>query len=99
MTRPQANAVAVLGHYGQLNLGDESITAAAIDGARRFRPGVRVIAISLDPADTARVMGLRVTRCAARSHARPRTRQRPSPRKLPRRNQRGCAQLCAAFPC
>lgn len=52
MTSPQSNAVAVLGHYGQLNLGDESITAAAIEGARRFRPGVRVIAISLDPADT-----------------------------------------------
>ena len=52
MKSVQSPAVAVLGHYGQLNLGDESITAAAIGGVRRWRPDARVIAISLDPADT-----------------------------------------------
>ena len=52
MTQTRSDGVAVLGHYGQLNLGDESITAAAIGGARRCRPGARVIAISLDPDDT-----------------------------------------------
>ncbi len=52
MKSARSDAVAVLGHYGQLNLGDESITAAAIGGVRCWRPGARVIAISLDPADT-----------------------------------------------
>jgi polysaccharide pyruvyl transferase WcaK-like protein len=52
MKSARSAAVAVLGHYGQLNLGDESITAAAIGGVRSWRPDARVIAISLDPADT-----------------------------------------------
>jgi polysaccharide pyruvyl transferase WcaK-like protein len=51
--------VGVLGHYGQLNLGDESITAATISGIRRARPDSRVIAISLDPGDTAARHGVR----------------------------------------
>jgi polysaccharide pyruvyl transferase WcaK-like protein len=52
MRSAKSDGVAVLGHYGQLNLGDESITAGAIGGVRCWRPDARVIAISLDPADT-----------------------------------------------
>lgn len=50
--RPTRDAVAVLGHYAQLNLGDESITAATVSAVRRWRPTARIIGISLDPADT-----------------------------------------------
>jgi polysaccharide pyruvyl transferase WcaK-like protein len=51
-------AVAVLGHYGQLNLGDESLTAAVITGVRSLRPNARLIGISLNPVDTRARHGL-----------------------------------------
>jgi polysaccharide pyruvyl transferase WcaK-like protein len=50
--RRTRDAVAVLGHYAQLNLGDESITAATVSAVRRWRPTARIVGISLDPADT-----------------------------------------------
>lgn len=46
--------IAVLGHYGNRNLGDESIIAATLTGLRQAVPGVVPIAVSMDPADSAR---------------------------------------------
>jgi len=44
--------VGVLGHYGNRNLGDEAIIEALIARIRAEWPGARVIAFSMDPADT-----------------------------------------------
>jgi len=46
--------VGVLGHYGNRNLGDEAIIEALIARIRAEWPGARVIAFSMDPADTTR---------------------------------------------
>ena len=55
----QGPVVAVLGHYGNRNLGDEAIVAAMIAGLRRRAPGVEAVAVSLDPAESARRHGVR----------------------------------------
>jgi polysaccharide pyruvyl transferase WcaK-like protein len=57
-TIPASGGIAVLGHYGQLNLGDESLTAAVIAGVRAIRPDARIVGISLNPEDTARRHGV-----------------------------------------
>jgi polysaccharide pyruvyl transferase WcaK-like protein len=46
------SGVVVFGHYGQLNLGDEAVTAACISGVRQTLPGAQVLGFSLDPIDT-----------------------------------------------
>lgn len=50
--------VAVLGHYGNRNLGDEAIVAATLAGLRRGLPSASLFAVSLDPADTAHRHGV-----------------------------------------
>jgi polysaccharide pyruvyl transferase WcaK-like protein len=50
--------IAVLGHYGNRNLGDESIITATLTGLRRTIPGVVPIAVSMDPADSAHRHGV-----------------------------------------
>ncbi len=52
--REREPVIAVLGHYGNRNLGDESIIAATLSGLRRAIPGVVPITVSMDPADSAR---------------------------------------------
>lgn len=63
--------IAVLGHYGNRNLGDESIIAATLRGLRQAMPGVVPIAVSMDPADSARRHGVAAfpVRLGARSPA------------------------------
>lgn len=63
--------IAVLGHYGNRNLGDESIIAATLTGLRRTIPGVVLTAVSMDPADSAHRHGVAAfpVRRAARSTA------------------------------
>lgn len=50
--------VAVLGHYGNRNLGDEAVVAAVLDGFYRSVPGVVPLAVSMDPLDSARRHGI-----------------------------------------
>lgn len=50
--------VAVLGHYGNRNLGDEAITVAMLAGLRRHVQSVRPVCVSMDPADSARRHGV-----------------------------------------
>lgn len=50
--------VAVLGHYGNRNLGDEAIVAATLGGLRRCLPGGSFFAVSLDPRDSAHRHGV-----------------------------------------
>ena len=47
-----ALTIAVFGHYGNQNLGDESITAAVIQNVRQRLPRARVIGLSGNPGDT-----------------------------------------------
>ncbi|GMV31405.1 MAG: membrane protein [Rhodanobacteraceae bacterium] len=49
----EAPAVGVFGHYGDRNLGDEAIIDALIARIRREWPGARVVAFSMDTADSA----------------------------------------------
>lgn len=53
-----APAVGVFGHYGDRNLGDEAIVDALIARIRREWPQARVVAFSMDPADSTRRYGL-----------------------------------------
>lgn len=53
-----APAVGVFGHYGCRNLGDESIIEALVARIRREWPEARMVAFSMDPADSARRYGL-----------------------------------------
>ena len=53
LRQSSAPTVAVRGHYGNRNLGDEAIVAATITGIRRYLPNASFFAISLDPADSA----------------------------------------------
>lgn len=45
-------AVAVLGNYGNSNIGDEATLTAIIEQVRRRRPDSKIIALSVDPDDT-----------------------------------------------
>ena len=47
-------SVGVLGHVGTRNLGDEAIIEALIARIRLEWPGARIVAFSMDPADSAR---------------------------------------------
>ena len=50
--------VAVLGHYGNRNLGDEAIIDATLTGLRKALNSVVLIAVSMDPHDSARRHGV-----------------------------------------
>lgn len=51
--------VAVFGHVGQDNLGDEAAFKALIEAAKSRRPSAEIIGISVNPADTALHHGIR----------------------------------------
>jgi polysaccharide pyruvyl transferase WcaK-like protein len=44
--------IGVFGHYGNKNLGDESIIEAAIQNIRKKMPSVEIIGFSINPKDT-----------------------------------------------
>lgn len=50
--------VAVFGHVGQENLGDEAAFQALIDAVKVRKPGAEFIGISVDPVDTSRRYGI-----------------------------------------
>lgn len=50
--------IAVFGHVGQENLGDEAAFQAVIDAVKLRQPGAEFIGISVDPADTTRRYGI-----------------------------------------
>ena len=54
----RARVVAVLGHYGNRNLGDEAIIDATLSGLRSAIAAVVPIAVSMDPHDSARRHGV-----------------------------------------
>jgi polysaccharide pyruvyl transferase WcaK-like protein len=71
--------VAVIGNYGNSNLGDEATLAAIIEQIRRRRPNPKIIALSVDPDDTRARHG--VTALAAWGRPRkPRPAEAPAPR-------------------
>ena len=46
--------IAIFGHYGNQNLGDESITQAMLDNMSQRLPEAQFIGMSINPVDTAR---------------------------------------------
>jgi polysaccharide pyruvyl transferase WcaK-like protein len=44
--------IAVFGHVGQENLGDEAAFQAVLEAVKRHRPDAEILGISVDPADT-----------------------------------------------
>jgi polysaccharide pyruvyl transferase WcaK-like protein len=52
------HAIAVVGNYGNRNLGDEGTLASLVKGLRHRRPDVQVTAFSYDTADTERRHGV-----------------------------------------
>jgi polysaccharide pyruvyl transferase WcaK-like protein len=50
--------VAVIGNYGNRNLGDEATLEAIVHHLRSRMPGVRLVGLSVDPADTAARHGI-----------------------------------------
>ncbi|MBN1377795.1 MAG: polysaccharide pyruvyl transferase family protein [Gammaproteobacteria bacterium] len=46
--------IAVFGHYGNQNLGDEAIIEAVIGNCRKRHPDAEIICISIDPKDSAK---------------------------------------------
>ena len=50
--------VAVFGHVGQDNLGDEAAFKAVIEAAKSRRPSAEIIGVSVNPADTALRYGI-----------------------------------------
>jgi polysaccharide pyruvyl transferase WcaK-like protein len=50
--------IAILGHVGRKNMGDEVILEALIAGLRRTIPGVNLVAFTMNPADTLERHGL-----------------------------------------
>lgn len=49
----RAVKVAIFGHYGNKNLGDEAIIEAAINNTRRLLPNSEVVCMSINPFDSA----------------------------------------------
>lgn len=49
-----ATTIAIFGHYGNQNLGDESITEAMLHNMSQRLPGASFIGMSINPIDTAR---------------------------------------------
>lgn len=70
---PKPIRIAVFGHVGQENLGDEAAFKALLDAVKKYRPNAEILGISVDPADTASRYGIltypiwRETRCPAPS--------------------------------
>lgn len=63
-------AIGVFGHYGNENLGDETIVAAVIQNARRHCPGAKIYCFSVNPEDSRRrhdVPSFPIARRAARA--------------------------------
>ncbi len=50
--------IGVFGHYGNKNLGDEAIIEATIQNLRARIPGVELVGLSINPADTAQRYGI-----------------------------------------
>jgi polysaccharide pyruvyl transferase WcaK-like protein len=73
------HAVAVIGNYGNSNLGDEATLAAIIEQVRRRRPNPKIIALSVDPDDT-RVRHGVTARAAWGRGRKPRPAEAPAPR-------------------
>lgn len=102
--------VGVFGHYGNRNLGDESITEAVVRALPRHVPGVRLVAFSMDPADSAERYGipaLPVRRTARSGPSRPGSnphvvREVPMPAARPRADSpppaRGLRALLKRLP-
>ncbi|MDX2253606.1 MAG: polysaccharide pyruvyl transferase family protein [Nitrospira sp.] len=55
---PKKLRIAVLGHVGQENLGDEAAFQALLDAVKRYRPHAEVVGISVDPANTSSRYGI-----------------------------------------
>ena len=49
----RAPRIAIMGHVGVGNMGDEAITGAVVGRLREFAPGASLVAFSLNPRDTA----------------------------------------------
>lgn len=52
-TPRRAPRIAIMGHVGVGNMGDEAITGAVVGRLREFAPGASLVAFSLNPRDTA----------------------------------------------
>lgn len=50
--------VMISGYYGFHNSGDDSILKAMVDSLRKARPGIRILALSNDPAETRESYGI-----------------------------------------
>lgn len=50
--------IAVFGHVGQDNLGDEAAFQAVLEAVKRHKPDAEILGISVDPADTASRYGI-----------------------------------------
>ncbi len=53
MTTPIHPTIAIFGHYGNKNLGDESITQAMAHQLRKRIPDAKLVGMSINPFDTA----------------------------------------------
>ena len=71
---PTKGTVAVIGNYGNSNLGDEATLAAIIEQVRRRRVNPKIIALSVDPDDTRARHGVAALAAWGR---------RPTPRPAP----------------
>lgn len=58
-TNSRSIRIAVFGHVGQENLGDEAAFKAVIDAARSRRPDADIIGISVNPEETVQRYGIR----------------------------------------
>src|SRR6187455_353205 len=52
-TPRRAPRIAIMGHVGVGNMGDEAITGAVVGRLREFAPDASLVAFSLNPRDTA----------------------------------------------
>jgi polysaccharide pyruvyl transferase WcaK-like protein len=50
--------VALLGNFGNQNLGNEAVLSVFVDAIRTRRPDLRIVALSIDPEDTERRHGV-----------------------------------------
>jgi polysaccharide pyruvyl transferase WcaK-like protein len=51
-------SVGIFGHYGNFNLGDEAIITAVIENLRERLPDVKLICLSINPADSEKRYGI-----------------------------------------
>src|SRR5204862_5598308 len=59
LSRSSPVTIAVFGHYGNENIGDEAIIEASIHNIRRRLPAARIVCLSLRPFDTEARHGLK----------------------------------------